>query len=311
MNEQSLVHTRNQPGDFTPLVELVLDGLHSENSKTAYRKALRDFLRWHQAEAVGLGFTKGAVQRWVEKLRSQGFAASTINVRLAAVRKLAGEAADNELLPMAIAQGIQRVKGAKQAGVRTGNWLTLLQAEALIDAPKIETLKGKRDRAILALLVGTGLRRTEISDLTFRHIQQRDGRWAIVDLKGKGERIRTVPMPSWAKVAVDAWTLAAGLSSGRVFRPINKAQRLTREEIRPETILKLVAEYGRQIGVPKLAPHDLRRTYAKLAHKGHAALEQIQLSLGHATTLTTERYLGVKQDLQDAPCDHLGLRLSG
>jgi site-specific recombinase XerD len=311
MNEQSLVHTRNQPGDFTPLVELVLDGLHSENSKTAYRKALRDFLRWHQAEAVGLGFTKGAVQRWVEKLRSQGFAASTINVRLAAVRKLAGEAADNELLPMAIAQGIQRVKGAKQAGVRTGNWLTLLQAEALIDAPKIETLKGKRDRAILALLVGTGLRRTEISDLTFRHIQQRDGRWAIVDLKGKGERIRTVPMPSWAKVAVDAWTGAAGLSAGRVFRPVNKAQRLTRESIRAETILKLVAEYGRQIGVPKLAPHDLRRTYAKLAHKGHAALEQIQLSLGHATTLTTERYLGVKQDLQDAPCDHLGLRLSG
>jgi site-specific recombinase XerD len=310
MSEQSLVPTRNPPGEFDPIVRLVLDGLHSKNSKKAYEKALNDFLRWHQAEAAGLGFTKGAVQRWVEKLRSEGFSASTINVRLAAVRKLAGEAADNELLPMAIAQGIQHVKGAKQAGVRTGNWLTLLQAEALIDAPKIETLKGKRDRAILALLIGTGLRRTEIAEVTFEHIQQRDGRWAIVDLKGKGERIRTVPMPSWAKVAVDAWTEAAGLSAGRVFRPVNKAQRLTREEIRAETILKLVAAYGRQIGVPKLAPHDLRRTYAKLAHKGHAALEQIQLSLGHATTLTTERYLGVKQDLQDAPCDHLGLRLA-
>jgi integrase len=56
-----------------------------------------------------------------------------------------------------------------------------------------------------------------------------------------------------------------------------------------------------------LAPHDLRRTFAKLAHKGDAPLEQIQLSLGHASIQTTERYLGVKQSLSDAPCDHLGL----
>jgi integrase len=58
----------------------------------------------------------------------------------------------------------------------------------------------------------------------------------------------------------------------------------------------------------KLAPHDLRRTFAKLAHKGRAPLEQIQLSLGHASIQTTERYLGVRQDLQDAPCDYLGIR---
>ena len=58
-----------------------------------------------------------------------------------------------------------------------------------------------------------------------------------------------------------------------------------------------------------LAPHDVRRTFAKLAHKGRAALEQIQLSLGHASIVTTERYLGVRQDLHDAPCDRLGIRL--
>jgi integrase len=70
-----------------------------------------------------------------------------------------------------------------------------------------------------------------------------------------------------------------------------------------------VRHYGEQIGIHNLAPHDLRRTFAKLAHKGHAALEQIQLSLGHASVTTTERYLGVRQDLTDAPCDHLGLRV--
>jgi integrase len=77
----------------------------------------------------------------------------------------------------------------------------------------------------------------------------------------------------------------------------------------PQNIMEAVVHYGKKIGVPKLAPHDLRRTFAKLAHKGRAALEQIQLSLGHASIVTTERYLGVRQDLQDAPCDRLGIRI--
>jgi len=76
-----------------------------------------------------------------------------------------------------------------------------------------------------------------------------------------------------------------------------------------QAIFEVVRQYGEQIGVRELAPHDLRRAFAKLAHKGHAALEQMQLSLGHASVTTTERYLGVRQDLTDAPCDHLGLRL--
>jgi len=63
------------------------------------------------------------------------------------------------------------------------------------------------------------------------------------------------------------------------------------------------------MGFGKIAPHDLRRTFAKLAHKGGSALDQIQLSLGHGSIQTTQRYLGVEQDLTDAPCDRLGLRL--
>ena len=73
----------------------------------------------------------------------------------------------------------------------------------------------------------------------------------------------------------------------------------------------LIDDGGHEIGVADIAPHDLRRTFAKLAHKGRAALEQIQLSLGHASIQTTERYLGVRQDLADAPCDRLGLKLAG
>ena len=65
-------------------------------------------------------------------------------------------------------------------GIRTGNWLSLRQAQALLSAPDVATLKGLRDRAILAVLLGCGLRRSEVAALTFAHVQQRDGRWCIV-----------------------------------------------------------------------------------------------------------------------------------
>ena len=103
---------------------------------------------------------------------------------------------------------------------------------------------------------------------------------------------------------------AAGFTSGRIFRAVNKGDNLAGESMTAQSIFETVKKYAAKIGVGNIAPHDLRRTFAKLAHKGRAALEQIQLSLGHASIQTTERYLGVRQDLTDAPCDHLGLKLS-
>lgn len=131
------------------------------------------------------------------------------------------EAADNGLLDPEIAAGISRVKGAKRQGIRIGNWLTLPQAREFLAAPDLSTLKGKRDRTILATLIGCGLRRTETAELSVEHIQQREARWVVVDLVGKHGRVRSVPMPAWAKAATDAWTEAAGITSGRVFRAVN------------------------------------------------------------------------------------------
>jgi integrase len=289
---------------------LVVDGLGSEHSRRSYSRALSNFLSWYESEAAGEGLCKAVVQRYALLLQERGLAPSTRNVELAAIRRLALEAADNGLLAPDLAAGIQRVKGAKMQGVRTGNWLTLDQAQRLLNAPASTTMKGRRDRALLATLIGCGLRRYEASILTFSHIQMREARWVIVDLVGKGNRVRTVPMPSWTKAAIDQWSLAAGISSGFVFRPLNRRHHhdLT-GQMDPGNILDVVERYARRIGVPHVAPHDLRRTFAKLAHKGRAALEQIQLSLGHASIQTTERYLGVEQALTDAPCDHLGLSL--
>ena len=107
-------------------------------------------------------------------------------MRLAAVRRLAYEAADAGLLSPELAAGIRRVKGLKKLGVRLGNWLSADEARALWQSPNAETLKGKRDRAIIAVLLGCGLRRRELADLTFDHLQRREDHWAIVDLIGKG-----------------------------------------------------------------------------------------------------------------------------
>jgi len=290
------------------VVDMVLDSL-SPGSRRVYRKALADFFAWHEGEGRP-ALSKRVVQSYKRHLEERDLAASTINRALCAIRKLAREAADNRLLDPTLAQGIGRVQGVRSEGVRTGNWLTQKQAQALLDAPNPLTLKGKRDVAILAVLIGTGLRRREAADLTLEHVQQREGRWVIVDIVGKRGKVRTVPMPSWAKAAVDFWTQAAGISEGHVFRAMAKGDRLDGETMTPQAIRDVVNEYAQTLGLDGIAPHDLRRTFAKLAHKGGSGLDQIQLSLGHASIKTTERYLGIEQDLTDAPCDRLGLRLN-
>lgn len=289
---------------------LVLDSVTSAHSKRAYEHALDAFERWC-AETGGPGghpgFTKATIQAYRAALEATGLAASSINVGLSAIRKLAAEAADNGLLAPDLAAAIARVKGARRHGVRAGNWLTLDQAERLLELPDRQTNHGKRDRALLALLVGCGLRRQELAGLRVEDIQQRDGRWCLVDIAGKGNRVRTVPMPPWAKAAIDDWLAVARFSVGLVLGAVNKGDRITGQGMSAQSIYEVVDRYGKELGAA-LAPHDVRRTFAKLAHKGRAPLEQIQISLGHASIQTTERYLGVAQDLTDAPCDHLGIR---
>lgn len=288
-------------------IQTVLDGLDSPHSKRAYERHLREFIAWHRDRGEPL--CKATVQRYATVLRDSGLSAATINQRLCAIRKLAEEASDNCALDPQIANGIRSVKGVRQEGTRSGNWLGKQQAQQLLDAPDTNTLKGLRDRAILALLLGCGLRRAEAANLTFDRIQQRDGRWVLVDIVGKRNKVRSVPMPNWTKQAIDEYAHTADLSEGMVFHSINKAASFHGKRMSEQAVYNLVVVYGDLLGFRKLAPHDLRRTFAKLAHKGGSGLEQIQLSLGHGSIQTTERYLGVEQDLTDAPCDHLGLRL--
>lgn len=304
MNEQNAIISQ----EHKAVIELVTNSLTSEHSKRAYAKAITDFLSWRGDRQM----TKALVNEYRQTLTGSP---ARVNLIMSALRKLALEAADNGLLDQQTANGISRVRGVSSHGVRAGNWLTKQEAQALLTAPQLVNERGEadpkayRDRAILAVMIGAGLRRSEAAALTFDHIQQRESRWVIVDMIGKGNHVRSVPIPSWVKVAIDEWQAVSDVT-GRVFQAIHKGGHITREEMTPQGIRDVIKYYGAMIGKPELAAHDLRRTFAKLARKGGADLEQIQLSLGHLSIKTTQRYLGTQQSLTDAPGDRLGLTLS-
>ncbi|MDO8972231.1 MAG: tyrosine-type recombinase/integrase [Saprospiraceae bacterium] len=290
-----------QTDNLQPIKDLVLNGLDSPESKRAYGRALDSFFSWYSAQNKP-GLSKALVNEYKTALQERGLSAATINLQLSAIRKLAIEAKDNGLIDPVLAAGIQETKGVKSHGVKIGNWLNKQQAQDLIHAPDLTTIIGIRDHAIIAVMIGTGLRRSELVSLTFEHIQQRENRWIIADITGKGNRVRTVPMPTWAKSAIDQWATAAGISSGLVFRSIHRGGKVN-GSLTNQAIRNIILNYGGP------APHDLRRTFSKLAHKGGAAIEQISLTLGHASIKTTEIYLGIEQDLTSAPCDFITLTI--
>jgi integrase len=198
----------------------------------------------------------------------------------------------------------------KQLGRKSGNWLTQNQAQELVNAASKTDLRGWRDGAILGLLLGCGLRRSEVVGLTLDQLQTREGRWVIVDLIGNGIRLRTVPVPQWAKQLLDVWLRHSGVSEGRVFRRVSKVGKRQEAGVTANVVWYAVKRCARLAGIPNLAPHDLRRTCARLCHACSGELEQIRFLLGHASVQTTERYIGSKQKLHDAVNDRFGISVA-
>jgi site-specific recombinase XerD len=283
----------------------VLNSLSSSHSRRNYKFAMEQFITWYCSEPR-LALNRAVVLRFRLHLESLGLAAGTINQRLAAVRRLAYEAADSGLLSPELAAGIRRVKGVKQLGSRLGNWLSTDQAKLLLEKSDGEDPRSIRDLAMIAVLLGCGLRRAELSGLTVEDMQSRQGHWAIVDLVGKGGHVRTVPMPMWVKEAVDRWMVVANISQGRIFRAVSRHGTPWGKGISENVIWYVVRRCADRTQLDHLAPHDLRRTCAKLCHTAGGEIEQIQFLLGHASVVTTERYLGCKQNLEEPVNDRFG-----
>jgi integrase len=283
------------------LRQMVLDSVQSVHSKRNYAKALDDLFAFCASRPL----SRALLMEY--RTTMEHLSPSTINVRMSAIRKLVGEAMRNGMIGREEADNLTDIPNVRQRGTRLGNWLTREQAKELLAVPDRSKLKGKRDYVIIALLVGCALRRRELATLNIEDIQLREGRWAIIDLRGKGGRIRTVAVPIWVKQGINAWMTAAKIEEGRLLRPVSKSGKILRDELGDWAIWSVVEQSSKQIGIEHFGAHDLRRTCAKLCRKNGGDLEQIKFLLGHSSIQTTERYLGSEQEIAIAVNDNLGL----
>lgn len=282
----------------TSLVDLVLASVPSPHTRRSYAKGIADLY----AFAAGRPVTLMLLLEWRTAMAAT-LATSTVNLRITAVRKLIAEARRAGNLSADEAMDLLEIDGLPSRGVRTGNWLTVDQLRRLLSVPSGKHLRSRRNYCILAVLAGCAIRLDELARLDIETIQQRDGRWVLADLIGKGGRVRTVAIPGWVKSAIDAWTKAAKITEGRLIRQLT----LKPEGLSAEGIRDIVQKAAQKIGAGKVSPHDLRRTCARLCRENGASIEQIQEMLGHADINTTQRYLGTVQDLRNAPNDNMGL----
>jgi site-specific recombinase XerD len=292
--------------DLDQAKSAILNTLSSADARRGYGHAIDEFIEWYCSEPR-LSFNRAVVVRYRMHLEQRKLAPGTINLRLGAVRRLAYEGVEHGLLSPDLAAGVWRVRGLKKLGVRLGNWLTAEQAQNLWQAPHDCSTKHVRDRALLALLLSCGLRRHELVQLDIASLQQREDHWVIIDLEGKAGHMRTVPIPGWVKSLLDEWLKTACIAEGRIFKRVNKAGKVSECAVSENAGWHVVRQYAAAVGLGKLAPHDLRRTCARLCHTAGGELEQIQFLLGHVSIQTTERYLGCKQRIRAAVKDQIGI----
>jgi len=276
------------------------------HTRRAYAKAFDDLLSL--VMRTGQPVSRQLFQQYRADMVDAGLGGSTINVRLSGARKLINEACENGLIDPSDAARIVSVPNVPEQGVRMGQWLTVEQTRDLLAVPDRNRLKGKRDHAILSVLTQTALRREEASHLDMSHIQMREERWVLADIRGKRGRVRTVALPASAKEAIDEWTRTAGFTSGPVFRRLSKSGRvLPGEGLGVWAIWDVVVTSAKAIGIVGFGPHDARRSCAKLCRKQGGKLEQIQFMLGHESIETTAIYTACEQEIAVAVNDSLGL----
>ena len=188
-------------------------------------------------------------------------------------------------------------------GEQAHTWLNLAEVRSLLTGLTDETtIKGKRDRVVLGLLVGAGLRREELAGLTWEHVKQQ-GERTVLSITGKGKKRRVIPIHDKLVSLLDEWAELVG-RIGYIARSVTKGGELG-ESISGQAILDIVDAYGQELGKVKLRPHDLRRTYARIGYDAGIDIGQISKLLGHASIATTQRYLGLQIDLKKTVSDFI------
>ena len=307
------------PADLHPLIALIANSVPSPHSKRAYSCAIARFLTWAQ-EDPRRQFTRATVHEYRSKLETEEKRTQTITSAMVAIRALAREARDAGILDPWVAQGIVEVKSPQNLGKRKGNWLTMKQARELLAIPNQNTVRGARDFVVLGLMIGTGMRLEEISRLNIEDLRKREGRMCIVDMVGKGRRVRTIPVARWLEDGILRWLVAAKLErTGPLIRRLYVNRDINEDRswfvmpwqdpdnVPPKCLYDIVRKAANKAGFHDISPHDLRRTFARLCMKRDGRLEQIQAVLGHSSIRTTSLYIGIDLDLDKPITDCISM----
>lgn len=287
---------------YQPAIDQVCRALPAENSRKAYSQSLARFFAWHTAQGGG-PLNRDLVLRYREDLVAGGKQAPTVNQALAAIKKLAKEALYAGLLDPLSERGIADTPTLPVHGHRLKRWLTVEQLAALLQMPDRNTPQGRRDYALLCLLSLAALRREEAATLTCEDLHRRDTRM-VLEVKGKGGRIRTVICHKLLEEAIEEWQVYDGVLQGRLLRRFDNGgicQSLTADGIR-----KICDAYAARFEV-RFTPHDLRRTAARIMRSNGAEYDQIQHVLGHSSVTTTERYVRMMPDTAAPATDRISL----
>jgi len=252
----------------------------------------------------GRGFLKAAVKLVTDGLVQKAKASATPD-NLAATQ--AG------ILRIEAIQGAIKVE--KSDGKKSHTWLSQAQVKKLVAACG-DGIVGQRDRVVIGLLVGAGLRRQEAANLRFEHIKYEPVKGkmrAVLNVKGKGGKWRRIPVSDKLADALDKWQAICG--DGYICRALGRNQELG-ECLSTVGIFEIVRKVGKRIGFDGgkfdlLAAHDLRRTYAQLGHEAGVPITQLKELLGHESIETTMKYLNLALDLETTASDFIPFEWSG
>lgn len=286
----SYIGTRN------PLIDAAKRGLHGELSAASipmYDQVIEDFLSFaaeHMNEFGG-SFSV-AFSSYLNNLRDRGYALGSLTSKRVQLRRFFEWGSRVGWISMSIYHEICQIKLPRAHGRRAGNWLTFEQMQALLNAPDITTAIGRRDKAMLALMLGCALRRSEVVRLTWEHLVRYGDTWVIKNMDRKHHRTQDyIPVPAWVIKVLDQYMpYDQRKDMLRVIVSYDKHGN-ARSNITTDAVWRIVRAYAEKLGLGNITPHDLRRSWAREAKNKGLDISQIQLALGHESVATTEKYI--------------------
>lgn len=292
------------PNEYDAIIDLVVNACGSRSTRTRYATKLRVFMRYwdHNGRPP---FDRQFVLQYVAQMRSEKFPGFAINQSLTAVKKLAKEAHYAGFMNSEAQRGIDDIPGCKVRGTPQGSRLTEAEILQLLGLPRTGTLIGKRDRVVLELLFYAGLRREEVALVRMEHVQRLENRPVLLNLHGKGGRVRTVPIPEFMLEHIEEWVGAAGITEGPLCRSVNRHGHVGAAMMSGKGVYNILVGYARTMGKRNVSPHSIRRTMGSLARAKGVELDQIQMVYGHASVTMTQHYIGGNLNIQNAVCDAL------